>query len=114
MIKLKDLRNRVYSGKECVNFEYEFEVNKKRVIAYFDKRIEENAQPNEWNMQIVLGRTRDKDSEVYNFGYVMPRSGLPLELIAATGLKYFQLHIKEEVQQKSNMDFELGRILEGM
>lgn len=114
MIKMKDLQNRVYSGRDCVRFEYEFQSNGKRVLACFDKRVEESAQPNEWNMQIVFGRTRDKDSEIYNFGYVMPRSGLSLELIAATGLKYFQLYIKEEVQEKSNLDFELGKILQGM
>lgn len=111
MITLKDLQNRVYSGKQCVRFEYEFIVDKKRIIAYFDRSVENET---EWNMQIILGRTRDKDSEVYNFGYVMPRANLPLELIAATGLKYFQLYVKEEVQTKSNMDFELGTILQGM
>lgn len=111
MIKLKDLQNRVYSGKACTRFEYEFVANDKKVIAYFNRNAENSA---EWNMQIILGRTRDKDSEVYNFGYIMPRDGLPLELIAATGLKYFQLYLKEEVQAKSNLDFELGSILQGM
>lgn len=111
MIKLKDLQNKVYDGKICIRFEYEFVFNKKRVIAYFYKDVEDI---NTWSMQIVFGRTRDKDSEVYSFGYIMPRSGLPLELIAATGLKYFQLYIKEEVQAKSDLDFELGNILQGM
>ncbi len=114
MIKLKDLQNRVYSGKTCVRFEYAILVGERLVYARFAKQPNKESQPNEWNMEIILGRTRDKDSEVYNFGYVMPRDGLPLELIAATGLKYFQLHIKNEVQEKSNMDFELGNILQGM
>ena len=112
MIKLKDLQNRVYSGKQCVKFEYivKGEEDSDSIEVVF-RRMD---NPNEWRMQIVLNRTRDKDSEVYNFGYIMPKDGLPLELIAATGLKYFQLHIKEEVQVKSNLDFVLGGILEGM
>lgn len=114
MIKFKDLQNRVYSGKTCVRFEYAIMVGDKYIYAQFQKQTGKDAQPNEWNMQIIFGRTRDKDSEVYNFGYVMPRDGLPLELIAATGLKYFQLHLKEEVQAKSNLDFQLGDILAGM
>ena len=114
MIKFKDLQNRVYSGKTCVRFEYGMMVNDQYVYAQFQKQVGQTAQPNEWNMQIIFGRTRDKDSEVYNFGYVMPKDGLPLELIAATGLRYFQLHIKEEIQAKSNLDFELGEILQGM
>lgn len=71
-------------------------------------------QPGEWNMRVVLPRTRDADSQVYNFGYVMPREGLPVELIAATGLKYFQMYLKEEVQRKSNYDFVLGELLRDM
>lgn len=112
MLKLKDLYNRVYSGKTCVRFECEVQADKEHNIVAFFKRMRKDE--NEWNMQIVIERTRDKDSEVYNFGYIMPKSNLPLELIAATGLKYFQLHIKEEVQFKTNLDFELGRIVEGM
>lgn len=114
MIKFKDLQNRVYSGKQCVRFEYVFTVGDNNTVAMFERQTGKLAQPNEWNMQIIFGRTRDKDSEVYNFGYVMPKEGLPLELIAATGLKYFQLYIKEEIQIKSNLDFELGNILTGM
>ena len=114
MIKFKDLQNKVYSGKQCVRFEYGIMVDDQYVYAQFQKQTSKTAQPNEWNMQIIFGRTRDKDSEVYNFGYVMPKDGLPLELIAATGLKYFQLHLKQEIQAKSNLDFELGDILAGM
>lgn len=118
MITLKDLQNRVYRDKECVKFEYGIPTDEKGncVYAQFYKLLgkHEYERVEEWSMQIVFNRTRDKDSEVYTFGYVMPRKGLPLELIAATGLKYFQLHLKEEVQAKSNMDFELGNILQGM
>lgn len=114
MITFKDLQNKVYSGKVCVRFEYAILVGERLIYAKFERQPYENSKPNEWNMQIILGRTRDKDSEVYNFGYIMPRDGLPLELIAATGLRYFQLHVKNEVQEKSNMDFELGKILQGM
>lgn len=113
MIKLKDLQNRIYSGKECIRFEYAILLNDKQIIyAKFDKRQE--SQLNEWNMQVIFARTRDKDSEVYNFGYIMPRENIPLELIAATGLRYFQLYLKNEIQEKSNIDFQLGDIIEGM
>ena len=114
MIKFKDLQNKVYSGKQCIRFEYTIRLdneNKSHAIARFERQL---TKPTEWKMQIIFDRTRDKDSEVYNFGYIMPRDGLPLELIAATGLKYFQLYIKEEVQAKSNLDFELGNILQDM
>lgn len=116
MLRLKDLQNRVYSGKQCVRFEVPVQAaDNKYVLAQFTKVVQgDAANSNEWHMRVVLDRTRDKDSEVYNFGYVMPRNNLPLELIAATGLRYFQMYLKEEVQSKTNMDFYLGSILEGM
>ncbi len=111
MLSLRDLQNRVYSGKDCVRFECVIPVEKDHWVNVMFERMQD---PREWKMQVILDRTRDKDSEVYNFRYMMPREGLPLNLIAATGLKFFQLHIKEEVQRKSNLDFSIGRIVEGM
>ncbi len=112
MIRLKDLQNRVYRGKSCVRFEYEFSVDENKTInAVFRRHLEASKV---WTMSVVLDRTRDKDAEVYNFMYELPKNDVNLELVAAIGLKYFQLYIKEEVQLKSNMDFALGEIVEGV
>ena len=114
MIRLKDLQNRVYSGKQCIRFEVLIQTeNNKFHLAQFIKLVRENG-PNEWHMRIIFSRTRDKDSEVYNFGYIMPKDDVSLELIAATGLRYFQLYLKEEIQMKSNIDFVIGEIISGM
>ncbi len=110
MIRLKDLQNRVYSGKQCISFEFPLKISDESVVT---AKFTTNFYC-QWNMQVVLPRTRDKDSDVYNFSYIMPKSNLPLELIAATGLKYFQLYLKEEIQMKSNMDFVIGEITSGM
>ena len=110
MLKFKDLMNRVYSGKECVRFEVTLPIDdNKFILAQF-------AKPTycTWNMCVILNRTRDKDTEVYNFEYIMPRDNLPLELIAATGLRYFQLYLKEEIQMKTNLDFSIGEMIQGM
>ena len=112
MIALKNLQNRVYEGKKCVQFEYYIPNDKGYVKARFSKKIVDDYAV--WCMQIILDRTRDKDSDVYNFMYKMPKEDLPLELIAATGLRYFQLYLKEEIQMKSNLDFTIGSIVEGM
>lgn len=112
MLTLKDLDNRVYSDKTCSEFSYSLkdERGQTKLKANFWRGPEEN----EWRMRIVLDRTRDADSQVYTFGYIMPKSNLPLTLIAATGLKYFQLLLKEEIQVKSEYDFALGDVLKGM
>ena len=119
MILSRDLKNRIYSGKNCMKFEYDLvdeskskdDQSRNCFVARFERS---NEDENEWNMLIVLKRTRDADSQVYNFGYVMPKSNLPLELIAATGLKYFQLYLQQEVQTKMDYDFVLSDVLRGM
>ena len=112
MLSFKDLENKVYSGKICTRFECTVKANQEHWVRATFKRSHQD--PSEWSMQVIIDRTRDKDSEVYNFGYIMPKSTIPLELIAATGLKYFQLYLKEEVQLKSNLDFALGEITNGV
>lgn len=112
MIVLKELENRIYSGKQCIGFDYIVKNEKGKV--QFEARFRAGEENNEWKMQIVFDRTRDKDSEVYTFGYIMPRSNIPLALIAATGLKYFQLYLKGEIESKVSYDFLLGEILNGM
>lgn len=112
MIELKDLENRVYRNKSCTEFSYGIKNEKGEEI--LKARFIKGGLMNQWNLRIVIDRTRDADSQVYNFGYVMPKSNLPLELIAATGLRYFQMYLKEEIQKKSELDFALGEVIKGM
>lgn len=116
MLKLKDLELRSYVGKKCTSFSYTLKDDKSEeaFTAKFTNIDHQSSQAKEWVMLIVLDRTRDADSQVYRFSYMMPKANLPLELIAATGLKFFQLYLKEEIQSKVAMDFLLGERLEGM
>lgn len=119
MLKRKDLLfTRHNSDRQLVGFSYDV-VDKDRnpsdekyhcFCADWTKGTGEGV----WNMRVVLPRDRDRDNQVYNFCYQMPRDGLPVELIAATGLKYYQLYLKEEIQTKSNFDFVLGELLKDM
>lgn len=67
-----------------------------------------------WEMRIILDKVKGSESQVYRVQYQLPRDGLPMELIAATGLRYFQECLKEEIQAKSNYDFVLGELLRDM
>lgn len=118
MLDLKDCKRRVYDGKRCVRFEVEFNVgNNKKIVAQFENVRDEYSKEYttyEWRMRVILDRSRDKDSDVYNFGYILPKDNLPLGLIAATGLKYLQLYLQEEIQLKSEINFTIGEMLVGM
>lgn len=118
MLSLKDLVNRVYRDKKCIAFDYEMiiaDADNLFLRAMFTKQIPSGESDSKvWRMQIIIPRTRDCDSQVYNFVYEMPKLDVPLELIAGTGLRFFQLYLKEEVQTKSLLDFEIGELLKGM
>lgn len=119
MIKLKELESRKYSGNECVVFDYTmrdpYEKDNGDGTECFTARFARSKNDKKcWRMQVVLPRDRDCDCQVYQFSYMLPREGMDLALIAAIGLKYFQLKLKEEVQQKSNWDFIMGNLLNDM
>lgn len=113
MLTMKDLECRVYEGIQVVSFMYTHK-DDKGIPQWQARFYRDKDEPRQWAMQVVLDRTRDADSQVYNFGYVMPKLGLPLELVAATGLKYFQLYLKQEIERKITMDFEIGEITDGV
>ena len=111
MIKQNELINRIYIDKTCVDFDYILTIGEMRIRLRFTRNTNNLCT---WNMMAVLVKTRDADSQVYNFAYQLPKENMDLTMVAAIGLKYFQLHLKEEIQFKSNMDFALGEITMGM
>jgi len=117
MIELKDLQNRVYENKDCIAFDYELldsdEKREKKVImeARFKRAKEEDKT---WRLMVVFPRTEMSDSQVYFVVFQMPKSNMNLPLICATGLRFFQIKLKEEIQEKVIIDFEIGNITEGM
>lgn len=111
MIKQSDLVNRCNVDGKCIDFDYFVNLDNSRIRCRFTR---DKNQLSVWNMMVVIKRTRDADSQVYNFGYQLPKENMDLTMVAAIGLKYFQLYLKEEVQLKSNLDFTLGEITNGM
>lgn len=111
MLKQSDLVNRININGICVDFDYILNIDDSRIRFRF---VRNKNQLLVWNMMVVLKRTRDADSQVYNFSYQLPKSSMDLTMVAAIGLRYFQLYLKEEIQLKSNIDFTLGEVTNGM
>lgn len=119
MLSFKQMRNRVYDGKMCVRFECDIpvaddDIEDKIVTVFFTRHNKVSDGQEVWKCHTVMDATRIKDSDVYNFAYSMPKRGMPLETVAAFGLRCFQSYIKQEVQKLSNIDFMVGSMLEGM
>lgn len=113
LIKLKDLVNRKYDHKRCIGFEIEIHKENLPDAKYLFKKLLECDKPT-WEILVIMPRDRDKDTQVYNLSYEVPRDNIPLETIAGIGLRFFQLKIQEEIQQKSDLNFELSDVLQGM
>lgn len=113
MLELKNLENRVYEGKNCVEFTYflrDEKGNKLQRFSFFRDEVDEK----KWTMRVLIDRTGDADSQLYNFTYIIQSPKAPLNLVCAVGLKYFVLYLREEIQTKSDYDFLISDVIRGM
>lgn len=114
MIELKELKKKEYLEKKCVHFVYEMKVGKKKINAVFDKVFDEENEKDIWEMLIFFKKDSISDNNIMTFTYVMPKKDMNLELIAATGLKYFYYYMKEVIDERTELLFEVSRAVEGM
>ena len=114
MVTINELKNRVNATERRICVAFEYEVGGQKFV--FTRHAENIPSEHDkiWYLETHIPRTNKKDTENWYIAYVMPKAELPLPLICATGLRYYQNQLKEEIQHKSEMDFELGNVLEGM
>lgn len=115
MIEIKELDNRVYVKKQCTAFTYRMTVDEDLCVEYrFYRSLDSDVLKRTWIAQVIFPRTEQADSQMYYIGFELPNDNLPLVTICATGLRYFQMCMKSEVQKKSNIDFTIGEVTRGM
>lgn len=113
MLRFKELDNRIYSGKRCIGFQVHIVDEQKQLLeATYTK--ENSEEVDSWTIQVLFKRNSIRDTQVYTFQYAMPKNNMPLELIAATGLEYLRLCLREELDEKTNICFAIGKATEGM
>lgn len=111
-MQLKELENRVYSGKQCIRFEYTIEGladggKQSFIFTRLDGSI------NSWNARMIIDRTQYQDTQIYNISFDMPKANTTLELVCETGLTFFKMIISDEVQKKSELEFAIGEVVRG-
>lgn len=117
MIKLAELKGRKYEGKKCVSFEYDLvvdESNGKQLKVDFEYQDKDSLGQVIWDAKMFIKKTEMLDSQTYHVQYMIPRENLPLELIAAIGLRYLQTIMKDEIQKKMQIDWAISHTVEGM
>lgn len=123
MIALKDLINRQYKNKYCISFEFPilYDPILKNIPSYVARFVRVAGgtdiitRSERWRITVVIPSfSENMQSSVYDFVFEMPRQNMDLTLICATGLKYFQFKLKEEIEAKIKIDFDIGESVEGM
>jgi len=119
MINAADLKNRENTEvrRICTRFEYtaQLQDNVRQRFVFTRQATDVPSSADKiWMMETYTPRTENKDTEHYYFTYVLPRAEMPLELVCATGLRYYQMYLKDEVQTKSDAEFELGQLIGDM
>lgn len=114
MIKQSDLVNRMNIDGVCVDFDYIINIEDLRIRCRFSRNNNADYELPTWLLIVLLKRDGVKDSEVYNFSYQVPKANMDLTMVAAIGIKYFQMYIKKEIESKTGLDFVLGDITNGM
>lgn len=118
MIGLKDIVNRVYENNEAVKFEYEVcglsghHGEKQSLRVWFEK-----VDPLAYGL--FVGKPVYKmftfiDGMVYEKVYQMPKAGMNLEMVVATGLNLLVLMFREEIAYKEMISYTISDIVKDM
>lgn len=109
MITAKDIVLREYKDKECIAFTVLIKLDEKHFAVRY-----ENIYDNTWGFITTLtDYAKHAAPQVYAFKYTVPKSNMPLEMIAAIGLSYWQDSVMEEVQLKNELAFKINEMVNG-
>lgn len=119
-ISLKEIENRKYNDttKEPMSFEYiiknlEGPHGETQELRVWFERV----QPEDYKM--ITNNPTYKVFTIINFVvyeqiFSMPRKGMPLELVVATGLNGLRFVFQEEAAQKEMISYTIAEITKGM
>lgn len=131
MLEIRDLTNKEYVGNELVSFQYlincsedvDREDEDHKYIRCIFTRIYREASDSMaspfWLLEVNIPSytsTSIHGTQVhpYRLVYRAPKNNMPITTIAAMGLYNLQNAIKQEVQYKTMLDFNISEILKGM
>lgn len=120
MIKAKEIIHRDYADRACVGFTYRLEHEASdpdvtsRTVEFRFTKVSSRVDPYEktWCVSFPIYVCNSVIYHTQAFG--IPKSNLPLEKIAAAGLKVVQYYLQQMIQEQMDLDFAIGDVTEGM
>lgn len=106
-LTLKDLVNRIYSGKDPVSFEYIINNNDGKRIAVFRwLRLDDEGT---WRCSLQFDGDYNRQTKIFMIEYKIPPTnqiaGIPLIVIASIGMHYIKGLLQESIQEEAMVDF---------
>lgn len=117
MIKMKDLMRRKYDGSKCIGFEYEVkghDGNELLCLKFSKPKVNVAQEPTGEVWKVTTLNDHANVIQAYNIAYEMPHENLPLELIAATGIRYLYMELNDEIKYKELVCQGMREALGGM
>ena len=128
MLEIRDLTNKEYVDNELVSFQYLINCSEdvdrededhKHIRCIFTRIYRDNIILPTWLLEVNIpsytsNSIHGTQVHTYRFVYQTPKNNMPITTIAAMGLYKLQNAIKQEVQYKTMLDFNISEILKGM
>lgn len=112
MIEMRDLKNKEYQGRICCKFQFEipyYVFDFRRLIVN-----DEVSQSHDWFIMVCsIGYSSTREAEIYKYK-LQYHNERPLTMVCAEVLYKFQCELKEQIQNKSNLDFYIGDLIADM
>lgn len=108
MIDLKDLKSRIYDGKDCIYFTYTV-ITEHDSLDFSFKKIEVG-----WIVEVAFSTMPCKDRSFWSCVIVPPASNFSITKLCAMGLMKFNTAVVESVQRLSSVNFEVSEIVKNM
>lgn len=106
MVTRKELINREYSGKDCMAFMYDIEIeinNMPATVRTYFIRLDEIS----WEMSCHFRGNGISETQTYRLIFRLGSSKIPLETICMTGLIHLKNALNEEMNIKSKINMAI-------
>lgn len=111
-IKISELTNKRIVDKRIVQYDYPliYSDNEgfEQTLYMNFKMVEDDV----WRLFALFPPTQEKESQIYQFNYQMPKPNIDLSIVTATGLRLFQMVLQDEIQEKHLVEFQITNVIE--
>lgn len=111
-IKMSELANKRIVNKRVVQYDYPLTYSDSEG---FEQTLYMNfkmIKDDEWRLFVLFAPTQEKESQIYQFNFRLPKPNIELSIVTATGLRLLQMVLQDEIQEKHLVEFQITNVIE--